>query len=163
MGIFAYFRWAIAPRVPTPIGIVLPTIGTHPRKFTDRSIRCMEPPLPDAHPSTFPYSSANIARSVSRQPSSLLKGTVAYLEVNGRIGALPTVYPFALFPAAGGNDVGSLVALGLAALVLAVATRGRLGYARAGDGSVRVPGDEPAGASRAGLADGATPPGRTAG
>ena len=44
---------------------------------------------------------ANIARSVSRQPSSLLKGTVAYLEVNGRIGALPTVYPFALFPAAG--------------------------------------------------------------
>jgi membrane protease YdiL (CAAX protease family) len=68
-----------------------------------------------------------------------------------------------LFPAAGTNERGPLVTFALAALVLVVATRGRLGYARADDGAGRVPGDEPAGASRAGLADGATAPGRTAG
>jgi uncharacterized protein len=69
----------------------------------------------------------------------------------------------ALFPAAGGNDVGPLVALALAALLLVVATRGRLGYAGAGDGTGRVPGEEPAGAGRAGLADAAAPPGGAAG
>ena len=36
-----------------------------------------------------------------------------------------------LFPAAGTNEVGPLVTLSLTALVLVVATRGRLGYARA--------------------------------
>ena len=36
-----------------------------------------------------------------------------------------------LFPAAGTNEEGPLVAFGLTALVLVVATRGRLGYARA--------------------------------
>src|SRR6516164_5239204 len=34
--------------------IVLATIGTQPRKFTDRSMRCIEPPLPEAQPSTLP-------------------------------------------------------------------------------------------------------------
>jgi hypothetical protein len=36
-----------------------------------------------------------------------------------------------LFPAAGTNEEGPLVTFGLTALVLVVATRGRLGYARA--------------------------------
>jgi hypothetical protein len=37
-----------------------------------------------------------------------------------------------LFPAAGNNEVGPLMALGLVALILLAATRGRLGYAPAG-------------------------------
>ena len=54
-----------------------------------------------------------------------------------------------LLPAAGTNEVGPLVAFGLTALVLVVATRGRLGYARAGDGAAPGPADDPAGAGRA--------------
>ena len=50
---------------------------------------------------------------------------------------------------AGTNEVGPLVAFGLTALVLVVATRGRLGYARAGDGAAPGPADDPAGAGRA--------------
>src|SRR5439155_559514 len=54
-----------------------------------------------------------------------------------------------LLPAAGTNEVGPLVAFGLTALVLVAATRGRLGYARAGDGAAPGPADDPAGAGRA--------------
>ena len=54
-----------------------------------------------------------------------------------------------LFPAVAFNEVGPVVALGLTALVIVVATRGRLGYARAGDGAAPGPADDPAGAGRA--------------
>ncbi|HEX6739229.1 MAG TPA: CPBP family intramembrane glutamic endopeptidase [Vicinamibacteria bacterium] len=51
----------------------------------------------------------------------------------------------ALFPAAGTNEVGPLVVFGLAALALVVATRGRLGYDRAGGeaGAVSAEPSEP--------------------
>src|SRR5439155_24601806 len=45
-----------------------------------------------------------------------------------------------LFPAVAFNEVGPVVAFGLTALVIVVATRGRLGYVRSGDGSGRGPG-----------------------
>lgn len=44
-----------------------------------------------------------------------------------------------LFPAAAFNETGPVVAFGVTALVIAAATRGRLGYARPGDGSGRGP------------------------
>jgi hypothetical protein len=48
-----------------------------------------------------------------------------------------------LFPAAGSSEVGPLIAFGVTALVIAVATRGRLGYAPSGRGVGVGPGDEP--------------------
>jgi membrane protease YdiL (CAAX protease family) len=51
----------------------------------------------------------------------------------------------ALFPAAGTNEVGPLVAFGLTALVLVVATRVRLGYPWAGGEGVSA---EASGADR---------------
>jgi membrane protease YdiL (CAAX protease family) len=45
-----------------------------------------------------------------------------------------------LFPAAGFSETGPVIAFGLTALVIAVATRGRLGYVRPGDDAGRSPG-----------------------
>jgi membrane protease YdiL (CAAX protease family) len=59
----------------------------------------------------------------------------------------------ALFPAAGANELGPLVTFGLAALVLVVATRGRLGYPGPGGGAARGRTGEPAVAGRAGAAE----------
>ena len=47
-------RSLLARAVPSPRGTVPATIGVEPIKFTSRSIRCMEPPLPPQHPFAFP-------------------------------------------------------------------------------------------------------------
>jgi membrane protease YdiL (CAAX protease family) len=58
---------------------------------------------------------------------SVLVAILAHTAINWS-----QVMTSAVFPAAGTNEEGPLVTFGLTALVLVVATRGRLGYARAG-------------------------------
>jgi hypothetical protein len=64
-----------------------------------------------------------------------------------------------LFPAAAFNEAGPVAAFSLTALVLVVATRGRLGYARSGDRSAASAGDEHDGTTRTGLTEGLAGPG----
>jgi membrane protease YdiL (CAAX protease family) len=55
----------------------------------------------------------------------------------------------ALFPAAAFNEVGPVIAFGLAALLLVAATRGRLGHVRPGTSAAPGPAHDPAGTGRA--------------
>ena len=49
-----------ANATPTATGMVPATIDVDPKKFTERSIKCIDPPFPEAHPVALPYNSETI-------------------------------------------------------------------------------------------------------
>ena len=63
-------RYLMAKAAPAAIGMWLPTMACPPRKPSEASKRCIEPPLPCEQPAAFPKSSAITARAVIPRASA---------------------------------------------------------------------------------------------